>query len=603
MRTCAALLDSRDQSLTAPQSNMKYGLLALLAASTVLGHGHGHNHKHRRSAYGHGHGDALFTRSEDCACSTYVTSRVYAVTIPAAAPSEVTKTVVPIYETNKPACPGGPDCPAEKPPTYKRPLICPGSPDCPKLPIPTPDVITAVTPGIYTIPAKTLTLTKTVTTVVPKVTQLTPGPNTYGGVTTVVTTSTTVTCPVATVVTEDDVTISKVTETTYVCPTPGTYHIGATTTIVQTSTEVVCPEPTVYPPGTYSHPESTVTLTATNQVYVCPLETDVPAVPTPVAHPTSVPSHPVEKPEEKPYVPAVPPHAAPSVAPPAISSVVPPAASSAIPSAVPSTPAKVPVNHGDGLWSITYNPFTDAEECFSKEQMQADIATIAKKGFKAVRIYSSECFMLDVIGPACEAHGLLLTVGIWITGNDVSTGNRDLSAIIEWGKWNVVEMIVVGNEAIFKEGGVSPDALVSYISFARSKLQAAGYNGPITTTETIKEYKNYPVLCGAVDLVGINIHPFYNGHLKGYQSGDHIVNTISEVKAICPGKEVRVLEAGWPSNGAPYENSIASPSEQAAAMKSIAEKAGSITTFFDFRNSGWKKGHDAEKSFGCIDLF
>lgn len=385
----------------------------------------------------------------------------------------------------------------------------------------------------------------------PETTKLPPGTHTIGGVTTYVDRQTTVVCPVAVTETYDATITSKVVMTTYVCPTPGTYTIGPITTTI-TETEVVpCEYPTVtsYEPGTYTRPEETITITKTNEVYVCPTYEHVDVTQTVVPVPIETPStYPVETPVEvassypvttpvvsKPVTyPVVSDVASPyPVTTPVVSKPVTYPVVSDVPKPstyeVTSTPVKsapVPVKtpttlpHGDSgpAWAITYSPYNDDQTCKSADQVKSDMSAIASKGFKNIRLYSSDCGSLDTVIPACESYGIKLILGIFIRDTQCQAED-DMARIMKWAKWDMVEMFVVGNEALF-QGFCTAPQLAGYISKIKGELQAAGYDGPVTTTEPLNMIEqHYEVLCPSMDVVSINCHPYFNPDVTADQAG------------------------------------------------------------------------------------
>lgn len=414
------------------------------------------------------------------------------------------------------------------------------APPAPPANVPTPVVTVIETPGVYTIPATTMTLTKTEVVCVPETTSLAPGTQTYGGVTTIVATETTVVCPLATVTVEDGVIISKIYTTTYVCPSAGTYTIGATTSTVTGTVTVPCeyPVPTAFPPGTYTQPEAVVTITVTSQVVTCPLFTAGPtAGPSTTAAPVVATSVPV----------ASAPVASAPVASAPVTSATP--ASSVVATVIPSAPASVssvvpappvqsaPVSSpGDGPWAITYSPYTSNGGCKSASDVNADIADIASKGFNNVRLYATDCSGLENVGRAAESHGLGLILGAFIKAGGVSTADSQVKDIIAWGKWDITVMIVIGNESIFN-GFCSASELAAYISTVATQVKAAGYKGPITTTEPLNILQaSGSTLCSVIDNIGVNIHPYFNSAVTADMAGEFLASQLqlAEGKPICP---------------------------------------------------------------------
>lgn len=583
---------------------MKYSIFALAAVATgALASPHAHRHARRHEAH------AVFARyvpADDCVCSTYVTSKVVTRTIQ----PEETVTVVPIY-----------DLPSStttvlntKYSTAVKTSVV--TPESSVKYVPTPEASTYSAPGTYTIPAKTVTLTDTATAVIPKTTTLTKGPNTYGGVTTIIKTATTVTCPVATVETSGSVTTSKVVLTTYVCPTPGTYTIAPTTSTVTATTVVPCEYPvaTTYAPGTYTHPESVVTVTKTSQVVVCPYSTTEPSsseAPSVPASSTAVPT--TEKPEApKPSEAPEPSSEAPETTSEAPETTSEAPKSSEAPKPKPSSTGSYSSGNsglgaGNGLWSISYSPYNDDHSCKSSSDVAEDIADIAKKGFKAVRVYATECNTLQNVGGACKTYGLKMITGVFIKPDTgLQGGNSQVKDLCSWGKWDLVEAIVIGNEVVLN-GIASAQELASYIAGATKELRSAGYKGAITTAETVGVLENpeSKCLCDVVDIIGVNIHPFFDGQRTADQAGEFFKTQYKQAANTCKGKDTYVLEAGWPSAGNSNNAAVPGKSEQAKAIKGMAAAVPGHISFFTYRNDGWK-GDDKfgiEKNFGCGDVF
>ena len=483
--------------------------------------------------------------------------------------------------------------------------------------VPTPEVTTCPTPGTYTFPAKTITVTESTTVCAATTTVLPPGTHTYGGVTTSVVTSTTVTCPYATVSTSGSVTTSVILTTTYVCPEAGEYTIGATTTSVSETETCVYPIPTTYAPGTYTHSETTVTIVKTSEVFVCPYETSkAPSsyvAPTPAPYSAkpaysaspvySAPAYSASPVYSAPAYSASPVYSAPAYsASPVYSSVV------ATPSASYGGTGKI-VTKGN-QWAMTYTPYTNTGSCKSAGEVMSDIESISEKGFTTVRVYSTDCSSLQNIGTACEAYGLYMIIGVFIDQTGISGAQPQVQAIISWGKWELVSMIVIGNEAIFN-GYCSASDLAAFITSSREAFQAAGCpkDIPVTTTEPLSTLQEYgSQMCYALDVMGANIESYFNSGVSPSGAGDFVLGQLELLAKICPEvaeKGCYNLESGWPSAGTANGAAVPGKSEQKEAITSILEQCGKQSVIFSYENDLWKApgAYGVEQSWGCADLF
>ena len=455
----------------------------------------------------------------------------------------------------------------------------PPPPPSPEVELPTPVVTVFPTPGTYTIEPTTIVVTSETTVCAATSTDLSPGDHTYGGITTIVEEATTIVCPIATVKPDGDTVTSVIETTTFVCPSGGTYTIAPSTTSVSQSTVLVYPTPVEYPTGTYTQPGETVTVVETDFVYVCPPATTAPPV-------TETPPPPPPPPVTSKPAPA-------------------PAPSSAPPAPKPSSPVTLPVGGNDDKWGITFTPYAQDGECMSEDEVNKGIESVKNAGFDTVRVYAPDCDALETVGSACKAHGLKLIVGIFISSSGIDVARDQISETIAWGQWDMVDLIVVGNEAIFSS---SADAasLAVFIKYAKDQFQGAGYDGPVTTTEPLNIWEeHHETLCAVVDVVGANIHPYFNDKVTATKAGDFVKGQIEILHELCGGKDVVNLETGWPSSGKPNGLAIAGPLEQTLAIKSILEAVGSKSVFFSYQDDLWKEPgpYGIEQSWGCIKAF
>ncbi|KAI2786004.1 putative beta-glucosidase btgE [Penicillium oxalicum] len=470
------------------------------------------------------------------------------------------------------------------------------SPATPAATLPTPGVTSFSSTGVYTIPATTLTVTDTTTVCGATTTEVPSGTHTIGGVTTVVETSTVITCPYATVKPSGTTVTSVIEMTTYTCPAAGTYTVvPGTVTSVPTSTVLVYPTPQTITPGTYTQPATVVTVTRTDYTYVCPFSTGLASTTAPAATVPAVAA----------TTTAVPVPVATS----AVSSA--PSVVSSAPSVVSSSPAPVSTGSsssgvtGAGQYGMTFSPYTNGGDCMPQSDIFNNLKIIKSKGFDLVRVYSTDCNGLEYIGSACKELGLKIMMGVFIDGSGISAAQHQVDAIAKWAQWDMVELIVVGNEAI-SSGACSAGDLAGFVASSKATFKAAGYSGQVTTTEPINIWQQYgkSTLCGVVDIVGANIHPFFNAQVTAEQAGEFALAELKELEEIC-GKEVINCETGWPNAGDANGLAVPGTAQQEAAIKSIVSAIGSKSVFFSYADDGWKKpgAFNVEQHWGCASVF
>ncbi|KAI0442231.1 glycoside hydrolase family 17 protein [Xylaria telfairii] len=469
--------------------------------------------------------------------------------------------------------------------------------------VPTPIPQTCPTTGVYTFPATTITLTDATTIPVPYTTSVPAGTHTLGGVTTVVTTATTVVCPYATVSTSEGVTTSVIESTTYVCPSAGTYTIAPTTTTVTEDTTVTIPTVTSYPAGTYTQPEVVTTIYETSTVVYCPFDiptpstSDVPA--TYVAETTPAPVETTPAPVQT--YPATTPEPQPEPEPTTTKQTPKPTGG----------PGKTPAQGVPGKpWAVTYTPYETSVGggCKSQGEVNKDIAAIAAAGVTTIRVYSTDCSTLEFVGGACAAHGIKMILGIFVDQPGCHAGNpsveEQISAIKAWAQWDIVSLITVGNEAVL-HGYCTPSELAGLISTTKQQLS---YTGPYSTAETVNIWQQEEfasLICPGVDFVGANAHAFFNTETTADQAGQFVKGQLDIIENICPGKEGRIMETGWPSAGQALGQAVPGYSQQAAAIKSIIQEVGDKAVIFSLTSDAWKDGTtqcQCEQHWGCAEV-
>ncbi|KAI0482905.1 glycoside hydrolase family 17 protein [Xylariaceae sp. FL0804] len=499
--------------------------------------------------------------------------------------------------------------------------------------VPTPATQTISTTGVYTFPATTITLTDSTTVAAASPTAVTSGTNTVGGVTTVVTASTTVICPYATVSTSGSVTTSVIETTTTICPSAGTYTIAPTTTVVPEATTVTVPVVTSYPAGTYTQPEVVTTIYETSTTVICPF--DIPAttttsheLATTTVHVSSASTSVVTTTVTSATSPV-----APVVTSPVTSVATSPAEVATSPAEVATSPAtsvatsapastsssssgsssgSVPaVGPAGKAWAISYTPYgtSEAAGCKTQDQINADIAAIAAAGIAAVRVYSTDCSTLPWVGAACEANGVKMILGVYIdeVGCDAASPSvsEQVAAIKSWAKWDLVDAILVGNEAV-ADGYCTAAELASVISECKSAF--SGYSGPISTAETVNIWQEddfVGAVCGVVDFVGANAHAFFNTETTAPEAGEFVQSQLDIIDRVCPGKEGRICETGWPAEGVAMGKAVPGVAQQKQAIDSILETCGDRAVLFSLTSDAWKSDATAcqcEQHWGCASV-
>lgn len=256
-------------------------------------------------------------------------------------------------------------------------------------------------------------------------------------------------------------------------------------------------------------------------------------------------------------------------------------------------------------FGMTYSPYTAAGGCKDQGTVSADIAKLAGKGFTSVRVYSTDCSTLEFVGSAARQYGVKIILGVFISDTGISGAQPQVDAIAKWAQWDLVELIVVGNEAVFNNRCSASD-LAGFIGSAKKSFQGAGFTGAVSTTDELSVWQSQgSAWCGVVDVVSANLYAFFNANTAAEDAGDFIQRQIQDLSAVCPGKEVYVMESGWPSAGECNGKACPSPENQATAIKGIQQTSGAKVVFFSFEDEQWKQPgqYGVEQHWGCGSVF
>ncbi|KAE8140528.1 glycoside hydrolase superfamily [Aspergillus pseudotamarii] len=261
---------------------------------------------------------------------------------------------------------------------------------------------------------------------------------------------------------------------------------------------------------------------------------------------------------------------------------------------------------GAGLYGISFTPYTSSGTCMSQDEVTKSLQRIKKMGFDLVRVYSTDCNSLERIGSACKELDINVILGVFIGSSGTSGAQEQVQAISHWAQWPMVKLIVVGNEAI-QSGCTSASKLSSFISSARRTFRAAGYSGNVTTSEPLAIWKKHGVstlLCSQVDIVGANVHPFFNAKFTPAQAGVFARYEYSELARICK-KPVLILETGWPNAGDANGLAVPGVAEQKTAITAIAKNMGPKSVFFSYSDDPWKPPGEFNEGqhWGCRSVF
>ncbi|KAF5103735.1 hypothetical protein D0Z03_000071 [Geotrichum reessii] len=254
----------------------------------------------------------------------------------------------------------------------------------------------------------------------------------------------------------------------------------------------------------------------------------------------------------------------------------------------PVTSPASTVSKNSGLRSrphaITYTPLTNAGTCKPLADIITDLNRIYAAHVPAVRLYSTDCNVLEAVIPTTNAarqtfralnidftrtnSKLKLTVGLfpYLDNNEDGTSNfagasrwfksleAQLADLRTWNQWHTIELLSVGSGGLFDESYTAAE-LVAMLRHVRAIYGHPEI--PITTAEPVQSYvshnkfnaasvENYHQsraagskhsvdddLCAAVDVIGITVHPYFNSAVRAFEAGKLVQRDIKFVDYLC----------------------------------------------------------------------
>ncbi|KAG7396499.1 glycoside hydrolase 3 protein [Phytophthora boehmeriae] len=265
------------------------------------------------------------------------------------------------------------------------------------------------------------------------------------------------------------------------------------------------------------------------------------------------------------------------------------------------------------LYGLNYDlrqgPDWDPSKCKSSDTIAADLKILADITSN-VRTYSlSDC---DVTGVLTAAKELSLTVwlGVWVS-EDEKVYDAEVAAFKKLVSAGLIDSNVVGinvgSEAVYRED-ITAEQAIKYVTDFKKVMKDNDVSVPISITDIVDTFIQYPDMLKAGDIVTINQFPFWE-KIEASKAVAQFNKRIQPLIKLAGDMEVIISETGWPTGGSATNGSVASEENGAIYLNDFynlaTEKKWKYYYFAGFDTPYKEKQADdettVESHFGIYD--
>ncbi|KAF4321258.1 hypothetical protein JM18_002515 [Phytophthora kernoviae] len=231
---------------------------------------------------------------------------------------------------------------------------------------------------------------------------------------------------------------------------------------------------------------------------------------------------------------------------------------------------------------VCYDPNHAASGTMDAASVAADMATIKSHGFTTVRTYISK-FGPTEIGPIITGCNMTAALGVPYPQSDYT---EQMEAAIAAAKTGGVGYIFVGNENL-ADATTVPSDMASVVRTIKSSVPPTVKVGTVQRNTEVINYSGisgWSELVAACDVLGVNLHPYFNPGTTADKAIDVFNNQWTIMKANF-GDKLMITETGWPSEGSLSGN--------------IGSTAGAQTFFSDYK--AWSSSQKESFYFQMFD--
>ena len=245
----------------------------------------------------------------------------------------------------------------------------------------------------------------------------------------------------------------------------------------------------------------------------------------------------------------------------------------------------------NGMHGLCFSPYEDGQkpgDPITEAQVRRRLEIIAPYT-KWIRSFSCTEGN-DLIPKLAKEYGLKTLVGAWL-GDDLTTNDKEMKALIKLSKDGFVDIAAVGNEVMYR-GDLSEIELLNHIQDFKTAIP----NVEVGYVDAYYEFTDRPKITEACDVILANCYPYWEECHMDY-SLLYMKQMYQQALRAGQGKKVIITETGWPSQGS--DLGVSHPSHDNALKYFINAQLWSDQDqiemfYFSSFDESWKVGSEGD---------
>ena len=245
----------------------------------------------------------------------------------------------------------------------------------------------------------------------------------------------------------------------------------------------------------------------------------------------------------------------------------------------------------NGMHGLCFSPYEEGQkpgDPITEAQVRRRLEIIAPYS-KWIRSFSCTEGN-DMIPKLAKEYGLKTLVGAWL-GDDLTTNDKEMKALIKLSKDGFVDIAAVGNEVMYR-GDLSEIELLNHIQ----DFKTAVPNVEVGYVDAYYEFTDRPKITEACDVILANCYPYWEECNMDY-SLLYMKQMYQQALRAGQGKKVIITETGWPSQGS--DLGVSHPSHYNALKYFINAQLWSDQDqiemfYFSSFDESWKVGSEGD---------